>query len=118
MNTTVNQSPTPRQVRDLILQSIDEKTITSQQAATKLNVPVRSLHRLLRKQGTSFKLLREQLVNELAEDALINTDLSIKAIASKLNYSETSPFDRMFKRMNGVSPTQYRRIRSTDSDAL
>ncbi|CAN0580228.1 unnamed protein product, partial [Ectocarpus sp. 12 AP-2014] len=74
----------------------------------RLNVSVRSLHRLLQQQGTSFKLLREQLVIGLAVDALINTDLSIKSIASNLNYSETSAFDRMFKRMKGVSPKQYR----------
>jgi AraC-like DNA-binding protein len=98
-----------KQVRRLILMSLDTQTITAVQASERLNIPVRSLHRHLSGSGSSFKILREEVVIKAAEEALRETDLSIATIASELNYSEASAFDRMFKRLKGTTPREYRK---------
>lgn len=95
-------------IRLLILASLDRETINTTQAAERLNMSVRSLHRHLRQRDTSFKQLREEVIIKLAKEALLDTNLSITAIASRLNYSETSAFDRLFKRATGITPRQYR----------
>ncbi len=95
-------------VRLLILTSLGTETLTTQRAADQLNLSVRSLHRQLGQQDTSFKKLREEVIMKVAKEALLDSDCSITEIAARLNYSETSAFDRIFKRLTGSTPRQYR----------
>lgn len=95
-------------VRLLILTSLGTETLTTERAAEQLNMSVRSLHRQLTQQQTSFKKLREEVIIKVAKEALLDSDCSITEIAERLNYSETSAFDRLFKRLTGSSPRQYR----------
>ena len=39
---------------------------------------------------------------------LASTDMTVKAIALGLSFSDTAYFIRVFRKITGVSPTQYR----------
>jgi AraC-like DNA-binding protein len=45
----------------------------------------------------------------MAQSWLINSEMSIKQIANFLGYSQTPQFSRVFKRVYGIRPTEFRR---------
>lgn len=98
-----------RQVRLLVTTSVGYPPITAEAVARRLNVSVRQLQRLLNEKNTSFRQIKDETVIKIAKDALVNSELSITEVAMKFCYSETSAFDRMFKKKTGISPLQYRK---------
>ncbi|PZU43996.1 MAG: AraC family transcriptional regulator [Sphingomonas sp.] len=78
--------------------------------ARQLSVSERTLHRRLDSNHTSFGKLLDRIRHERALDLLGKSTLSIERIAEMLGFSETSSFTRAFKRWEGVSPQQHRRI--------
>lgn len=97
------------QVRLLITTSLGYKMITADRVAESLDVSVRQLHRLLSERDTSYRAIREETIIQVAKEALIESKLSVTEIALKLNYSEPSALDRMFKKQVGMTPIQYRK---------
>lgn len=53
---------------------------------------------------------------ENAELALITTDLPIKAIAENLGYEDCSYFNRLFKKITGITPQSYRDNQQPNTD--
>ena len=96
-------------VRLLLSSRIGQPDLTAEGVANTLNMSVRKLHRLLSNEGTSFRVLRRDVLQSAAREALSFTDASVSEIAVKLGYSEISAFNRAFKREEGVSPLQYRK---------
>ena len=47
-----------------------------------------------------------------ASELLLITDLSVESVALSCGYSDPLVFSKAFKAKNGVTPTQYRKIRS------
>jgi AraC-like DNA-binding protein len=45
---------------------------------------------------------------QVAKDWLINTDMTIKEIAERLQYSNSHNFIRSFRKSEGITPGQYR----------
>ncbi len=86
-----------------------------EEVAGELNIGVRTLRRLLRKEGTSYQLLLQEIRRELAEEYL-SSNMSIESIASRLGYSEAANFSHAFKRWSGESPRAFRdKIRNANS---
>ena len=86
-----------------------------EEVAEDLDIGVRTLRRLLRKEGTSYQLLLQEIRRELAEEYL-SSNMSIEAIASRLGYSEAANFSHAFKRWSGESPRAFRNeIRNANS---
>lgn len=56
---------------------------------------------------SALKWIEKYVILE-AQILLKNTDMSIKEIASSLNFSDTSVFCKYFKRISGMSPDTYR----------
>jgi AraC-like DNA-binding protein len=77
--------------------------------AAELFINKRTLARRLKKEGTSFRELRDEILSQQAADYLIKDDLSIDAIAMLLNYHDGSNFRRAFKRWFGMSPDEFRK---------
>lgn len=98
-----------KQVRLQVTTSIGYRPVTSETTARRLNMSVRQLQRQLEARHTSFRQIKDETLVRIAKDALASSELSITEIAMKLSYSETSAFDRMFKKKVGVSPLQYRK---------
>jgi AraC-like DNA-binding protein len=77
--------------------------------ATKMNISTRKLHRNLNELNSSFRELRNDLMLRFSENLLLETNTSITQISHLLGYSETSAFVRVFKRLKGITPLQYRK---------
>jgi AraC-like DNA-binding protein len=68
----------------------------------------KTLSRRLKVEGTSHQQLLDQLRFQLAERYLRDENLSIGEIAFLLGYSDTSSFNKAFKRWTGSAPQHYR----------
>ncbi len=77
--------------------------------ANQLNLTTRTLNRRLHKYNTCFNDLRNEIILDIAKEALLTTESSITEIAMKLGYSDSTTFVRSFKRLAQLSPLQYRK---------
>jgi AraC-like DNA-binding protein len=82
--------------------------LNEEDAAAILFVSKRTLARLLEKEGSSYKQIRDQILSQQASGYLRNSDLSVDAIAFLLNYYDSANFRRAFKRWFNLTPSQYR----------
>ena len=77
--------------------------------ASTLDISTRTLKRRLAASGTTFQRLRDEIQFDLARQLLRNTTIPTGQIASIVGYSESSAFNRAFRRWAGVSPARWRR---------
>jgi len=75
--------------------------------AAALGMASRSLHRHLAAEGTTFRLLVEEVRSALAEEMLSHR-MSVAEVAERLGYAEAASFSHAFKRWKGTSPGIYR----------
>jgi AraC-like DNA-binding protein len=76
-----------------------------------LGMNARTLQRRLRREGTTFKALTEEVRATLAAQHLRDSDKPLTEIANMLGYSELSVFTRSFRRWRGVAPSAWRAAR-------
>ena len=95
-------------VKQSILHLVKPQFPTIEQVAANLNLSVRTLQRRLTAEGVTYKLLLDELKQQLALDYLKNKELSIREIAYLLDYAEPSSFIRSFKRWTGKTPKAYK----------
>jgi len=69
-----------------------------------------TLMRKLRKEGTSFKEIKNKICRNQAYRLLLQTDKTIEQIAFTLGFSDTSTFYKNFKRWSQYTPIQYRQL--------
>ena len=77
-------------------------------AADIADLSTRTLQRRLADRGLTYRGLLDQTRYETAIDLLENTDNSITEIAHLLGYSNPTHFTRAFRRVTGVSPSEFR----------
>lgn len=104
------------QVRRLLLSNPNHQMSESDVAAA-LFVSKRTLARRLKAEGTGFREVRDRVLISLAEGYLCNSQLSVDAVASLLNYHDSSNFRRAFKRWFGMTPDEFRQ-RSRRGESL
>ncbi len=95
------------QVRDLLAKSFPEP-FTLDDAARKLNLSSRTLHRRLQEEDSSFRAIKDALRRDMALSLMEKSSQPIAAIAASLGFSEPSTFFRAFQTWTGVAPTEYR----------
>ena len=76
--------------------------------AEKLNVSTRTLQRRLQEENTNFIDILDQQKMKKAEELIIQTDKSLKAIAIELGFAESSTFYRACHRWFGITPNTMR----------
>jgi len=77
--------------------------------AEDLGMTSRTLQRKLSQEGASYQKLLDEVRQQMAEDYLRNTAMSIPDIALRLGYSETTSFHRKFRAVSGKTPGDFRR---------
>ena len=75
-----------------------------------LSVSPKYLSRVLRRYtGKSFSEWLDRKTMAEAKSELVDTELSVAQISENLGFADTPSFSRYFKRIEGVSPIQYRK---------
>jgi AraC-like DNA-binding protein len=77
--------------------------------AGRLAISSRTLRRKLGQRGVRFQDLLDQERRLLAEECLVNTDISLEEIAERCDYSDAQSFSQAFRRMTGMTPTEFRK---------
>ncbi|MEE4173654.1 MAG: AraC family transcriptional regulator ligand-binding domain-containing protein [Xanthomonadales bacterium] len=80
------------------------------------HISTRTLIRRLKREGTTFQAIRDDVRQTLARDHLVNSDLTIAEIAWRLGYQDPSNFGRAFRRWLGVSPRTFREREAASLD--
>lgn len=83
--------------------------LSEEQIAASLFMSKRTLARKLAFDGTSFRQIKDAILSEQASRYLTESDLSVDAIATLLNYHDSANFRRAFKRWFGMAPNEYRK---------
>lgn len=105
---------------DALLESIQREVIAAlpealpniEQVAETLGIGARTLQRRLSDKGYSFSKLLDMTRRQLAMNYLQNSSMTTTEIAFLLAYSESSAFDRAFKRWTSMKPLEYRQHHS------
>ncbi|MGC8121831.1 AraC family transcriptional regulator [Marinobacter sp. VGCF2001] len=96
-------------VKQSIQKQLAEGVTRQDMVAEDLGMTSRTLQRKLSQDGVSYQRLLDEVRQQMAEDYLQNTDMSIPDIALRLGYSETTSFHRKFKSATGKTPGDFRR---------
>jgi AraC-like DNA-binding protein len=94
--------------RATLAEELQAGHVTAYRLAARLKVSVRTLHRSLAAERTSYRQLLDKLRLEIAERHLLDDRLSIAEVAFLLGFSELSAFHRAFKRWTGQTPMSFR----------
>jgi len=78
--------------------------------AAEVGMSSRNMRRKLASEGSSLRLIVEEVRFDLAKSYLLNTCMTIEKIAQVLGYTETTSFRRAFKRWAEMPPKQYREL--------
>jgi AraC-like DNA-binding protein len=97
-----------RKVQEAISEELRGGNPSAEHVADKLGMHPKTLSRRLKAEGTSHQQLLDRLRYQLAERYLREPNLSIGEIAFLLGYSDTSSFNKAFKRWTGTAPQHYR----------
>lgn len=87
-----------------------KKSLTLESVAEYANISTYYLSRAFKNElGVNFNryIIDEKM--KLAKDMLENTDMPITRIALELSYREPNYFSKVFKRIVGITPSEYRR---------
>lgn len=76
--------------------------------AQAMNLSTRTLMRRLDEEGSTYRGLKSRVLQEWAHRYLVDTDITVDALAAQLGYQDSANFRRAFKRWVGSSPAQYR----------
>ena len=91
-----------------ITEAMHEGTPTLAEVAKKMSMSPRTLERRLKEHEVVFKKLLDDTRRRFALDYLRDRRHTLTEIAFLLGYSETSVFNRAFKRWTGSTPSEYR----------
>jgi len=90
----------------------DLRTLTAERLARKLGCSVRTMHRRLRDEGTTYRELLDRVRSTIAMRRLEQSDQTIAEIAYALGFASPQSFHRSFKRWTGVTAMEHRRSAS------
>ncbi|MDX2320880.1 MAG: helix-turn-helix domain-containing protein [Moritella sp.] len=87
---------------------LNEGKLPISKAARMTGMSVRTFQRRLDTFGLNYTQILKKIQLQEAQYYLAHTDVTITIIAVGLGYSDTAHFSRAFKRLSGVTPSQYR----------
>lgn len=100
-------------VRATVQQHLSDPTFTTTSAAAILAISRMHLNRRLRAlTGNSTHEFIRQVRLDAARDRLLETNLSVTAIACEVGYKSVSHFGHAFRQRFGVNPSEFRRLES------
>ncbi len=86
----------------------DSPRTTSSEIARLLGLSTRTLQRRLRDANETLRSIRERVRLRSTQRLLVDTDHKIAFIAAELGFSSAGQLTRVFRRLTGLSPTEWR----------
>ena len=105
---SIDRSSTVMLVKSTLVELLPTGQVTEELVANALNMSLRTLQRKLTDEGTTFGALYQTLRQEMAQQYIHDSQMSMTEIAYLLGFSEQSNFTRAFRRWYGTSPTEAR----------
>jgi AraC-like DNA-binding protein len=102
---------TATRVRGALRKRLMFDSASMEEVAGELQAHPRTLRRRLADEGTTFGQLRDEVRFSVACELLTLTDLDVGEIAATLAYASPGVFSDSFRRVQGTSPTDWRRQR-------
>jgi len=102
---------TAARVRRALVETMGQGNPSVTSIGRGMGLSARTLSRRLVEEGTSFRVIRDQVRSQLAAALMSDASVSIAEVAFFLGYAEPAPFHRSFKRWTGKTPQAYRRSR-------
>lgn len=99
---------TTEQVRALIRSVLRDQQPSKELIASQMGMHMRSLHRKLVEEGTTYQSVLDKVRLEMAAEFLGDTRLSVEEVARRLGFHEGRSFIRYFRRQTGFTPGQFR----------
>ena len=103
------------QVRSKLIEMLPMGEPSGESVAGALGMSLRNLQRKLKIKDTSYKLLQDDLRQDLAKQLICQLHIPLGEISFRLGFSTTSSFSRAFKRWLGIPPGAYRQQQSPPS---
>lgn len=113
---TVDSSDMSERVRAIFNDHFGKDIPSAQAVAETLNMSARTLHRHLKKEGSSYQQLKDEFRKEAVLSYMNRSELSITTIAILMGFQDSSAFHRSFKKWTGMSPGEYRRQLAGDQE--
>jgi len=99
---------TASRVKAALIDMLPSGEATEETLAASLNVSRSSLQRKLRKEGTTYRAVLQEVRCDLAERMLRAGSKTLNEISFLLGFADLSAFSRAFKRWTGMAPSTYR----------
>lgn len=87
--------------------------VTLDELARRMNVSARTIDRRLKQENLQFRDLSQQVRFERACELLGATRATVAHVALNLGFSDAGSFSRAFRRVMGVSPSEYQQARAS-----
>lgn len=100
------ERPLHAQVRSEVIHRLGQAACANADVASALGVHLRTLHRRLRAEGTSFRQIKHEVRRDRLIACLDQTDLSIAQISERLGFAEQSATSRFCRQVLGEAPRQ------------
>jgi AraC-like DNA-binding protein len=97
------------QVRRMFELGLRGEPPTGDGIARRLAISPQTLRRRLAEEGTSLRVIREEVLRDAAVTSLVRGEETVAELGERLGFSEPSAFSRAFRRWTGSSPGAYRR---------
>jgi len=96
-------------LRALLRAYLSDGYPSAQKVASLMDTSVRTLARRLSDCGLSYRTLVDEVRFEAAKDLLVDTDARISDVARSVGFEDPAHFSRMFRRIGGLSPREFRK---------
>jgi AraC-like DNA-binding protein len=105
---TRHRPPLDAQARGVIMQFLGTEHCRNERIAAELNLHPKTMHRLLKAEGTSFQKIKDEVRRDLMLYFLKQTNLEFARISERLGFAEQSVMTRKCTRWFSASPTKLR----------
>ena len=104
----IRTGTTTSSVKAILIDLLPSGEVTEDSLAASLNLSRSSLQRRLKKEGTTYGTVLQEVRCNLAGRMLGDGSKTLNEIAFLLGFAELSAFSRAFKRWTGMAPSAYR----------
>ncbi|MFV8816953.1 AraC family transcriptional regulator ligand-binding domain-containing protein [Haliea sp. E17] len=105
---TLRRPPIHAEVRGAIMRLLGTGLCDNQRVAEDLHLNLRTLHRRLRAEGTTFQKVKDEVRRDILLYCLEQTSLPFSRISEQLGFSEQAVMTRKCRMWFAASPTQIR----------